>query len=79
MKKWTWKEAFEDAIEGAKSGIPVYQTFAGYCYCEGKGTKRDFKKAKIWYARAETNGEIDAVFSSKLQEASICHSYYSGQ
>ena len=32
VKVYTWKEAFEDAKEGANAGSPIYQNFAGYCY-----------------------------------------------
>jgi uncharacterized protein len=66
MKRWTWREAFQDALEGADSGIPLYQTFVGYCYCNGKGIKKNFKQAKLWWERAAKKGEVHAIFNLAL-------------
>lgn len=63
VKTYSWKEAFEDAHEAAKSGKPRYQTFVGYCYDMGKGVARDLKMAKWWYEKAARNGNIDAIFN----------------
>jgi|WetSurMetagenome_2_1015567.scaffolds.fasta_scaffold287488_1 uncharacterized protein len=63
MKTFTWKEAFIDASKAAQDGIPIYQTFVGYCFCYGKGTKKDLEQSKYWYGRAAKSGELDAIFS----------------
>ncbi len=66
MKPYTWKEAFEDALEAAKRGKPEYQTFVGYCFDIGKGVKCDPKMAKYWYTKAARNGNSDAIFNLAL-------------
>lgn len=63
MKKYTWKEAFADALEGAQAGKARSQNFVGYCYDIGRGVKRDLKKARQWYEKAAKQGQIDAIFN----------------
>jgi TPR repeat protein len=63
MKTHTRKEAFEDAREGAKAGVPRYQNFVGYCYDMGRGVRRNLKMARYWYEKASRNGRLDAIFN----------------
>lgn len=57
MKKYTWKEAFEDARRDAEAGNPGAQNFVGYCYDSGRGVQRDVKIAKHWYQKAARKGQ----------------------
>ncbi|HEY1803519.1 MAG TPA: tetratricopeptide repeat protein [Terracidiphilus sp.] len=66
MKTFTWKEAFDDAHEGAMLNNPPYQCFVGYCYSEGRGVKQDHKKAAYWFKRAAANGNKDGMFNYAL-------------
>jgi hypothetical protein len=66
MKTYTWKEAFEDALEGAKAGHPRYQTLAGYCYDMGRDVARDRKQARRWYQKAAKNGNVAAMFTLRV-------------
>lgn len=66
MKTYTWKEAFEDAYEGAISGKSPYQCFVGYCYSVGRVVKQDHKKAAYWFKKAAENGSTAGMFNYAL-------------
>jgi uncharacterized protein len=66
MKTYTWKEAFEDAYEGATLGMSPYQNFVGYCYSIGRGAKQDQKAAAYWFKKAAENGCTEGMFNYAL-------------
>jgi uncharacterized protein len=66
MRTHTWKEAFEDALEGARAGVPRYQTFVGYCYDIGRGISQDVGLAAHWYKQAAQNGSTDGMYNLAL-------------
>jgi TPR repeat protein len=64
MKKtWTWKEAFEDALESAQAGSAKSQTFVGYCFDYGRGIEQNRTAAIKWYSKAARQGFPDALFN----------------
>ena len=62
MKRYTKKEAFQNADQAAKGGNPSAQNFVGYCYNVGKGVGRNMKMAVYWYRKAAQNRNIDDIF-----------------
>jgi hypothetical protein len=66
MKKYTWREAFEDSYEAALQGNSRAQNFVGYCYDQGRGVGRNPKAARRWYETATQHGNLDATFNLAL-------------
>jgi TPR repeat protein len=56
-EKGDFKNAFRCFLKAAQLGDSSCQVNVGNLYADGKGVKKDFKKAAYWYKMAIKNGE----------------------
>lgn len=66
MKTNKLKDAFKNALEGAKAGDTSAQSLVGCYYLNGEGVRRNKREAKYWSEKAAQKGDPEAIFNLAL-------------
>ena len=61
--KELYKESFVELKALAEEGHPEVQNLLGLCYYEGRGTRKNYKKAVEWFQKSVEQGNSNALLA----------------